>query len=90
MSLRPSCSSCSARCVVAAISATWRLSAHGLSRPASQVGPVASIRVCRDAVTRRSLCYGYVNYSTQLDGAGRAFGCLAHRGRSAGVARTSV
>ena len=34
-----------------------------------QVGPVASIRVCRDAVTRRSLCYGYVNYSTQLDGA---------------------
>jgi hypothetical protein len=54
--------------------------AHRLSRPAPQVGPVASIRVCRDAVTRRSLCYGYVNYSTQLDGAGRAFGCLAHRG----------
>ena len=32
---------------------------------------MASIRVCRDAVTRRSLCYGYVNYSTQLDGAFR-------------------
>ncbi len=39
-------------------------------RRAPQVGPVASIRVCRDAVTRRSLCYGYVNYQTGLDGAG--------------------
>jgi len=50
----------------------------------NSVGPVASIRVCRDSVTRRSLGYGYVNFHNVGD-AERALDTLNYssiKGRS--------
>eukprot|EP00747_Dinoflagellata_sp_TGD_P124318 gnl/TRDRNA2_/TRDRNA2_173959_c2_seq85.p1 gnl/TRDRNA2_/TRDRNA2_173959_c2~~gnl/TRDRNA2_/TRDRNA2_173959_c2_seq85.p1 ORF type:complete len:574 (-),score=159.45 gnl/TRDRNA2_/TRDRNA2_173959_c2_seq85:116-1837(-) len=50
----------------------------------NNVGPVASIRVCRDSVTRRSLGYAYVNYHGVSD-AERALDTLNYttvKGRS--------
>jgi len=43
-----------------------------------KVGPVASIRVCRDTVTRRSLGYAYVNFHNYTD-AERALDLLNYK-----------
>ena len=51
----------------AASHAGWRSPPGLLFDLFNTVGPVASIRVCRDAMLKRSLGYAYVNFHNQAD-----------------------
>lgn len=33
-----------------------------------QIGPVDNIRICRDAITNKSLGYAYITFSSEVDG----------------------
>lgn len=46
----------------------WNVTDTQLFDLFGQIAPVVSVRVCRDLTTRRSLGYGYVNYSNPQDG----------------------
>ena len=41
---------------------------HHLFEAFAEFKTMDSVRVCRDRVTMKSLCYGYVNFKSQQDG----------------------